>query len=319
MKSLVHNETDGWKSMKNVIMDVDTGVDDALGIIMAIKSRKLNVLGITTVAGNVGAKQAAINTKKILYFLNEMNIPVLSGSETSYRGEYITGSNIHGIDGLFGALGDVKIEMNEIHEGEAVEYLVETITKYKDKGITLILTAPLTNLALALERAPYIKEFIEEAIIMGGAVECPGNITPYAEFNIYKDPEAADLVMNSGIRITMVTLDVTNKVILKKDHIKKIINTNLKGLVSSITEPWINRYKNKYGIEGCLVHDPLTVAYAIDRTIIKTRRTNIDVVKGDASHRGKLESKDDGPSCINVSIEVDDVKFEKLFLECLNI
>lgn len=301
--------------MKNVILDVDTGVDDAIAIIMAIKSKELNVVGITTVNGNVMAKQAAINTERVIRLINGEGIPVVSGSEESIDGKRYTNSKVvHGNDGLFEALSSMPYKLR-YNDKEAVDFLIDNILAYKDQGVTLILTAPLTNIALAFKKAPYITKYIREAIIMGGANKCLGNITPYAEFNLYRDPEAVDVVLKSKIPTTLITLDVTNKVILTEESINRIEDSNLRLFISKITKPWMSRYERKHGIRGCIMHDPLTVAYAIDPNIIKTKKYKIHVVNDQSENRGQILCLEDELSWLNVSTEVNAEVFDELFLK----
>lgn len=306
-------------TMKNVIIDVDTGVDDAIAILMAAKNSQFNILGITTVAGNVTAEQAAINTAKVLKLINKSNIPVLSGAEKAVLGDYKTSSTMHGKDGLFEALNHIEINPEDIRKGQAVDFLIKTIREVGHNGVTLILTAPLTNMALAINKAPDIIKYVDEIIIMGGAVNCSGNITPQAEFNIYKDPEGANIVINSGISITLITLDVTNKIILKEEHIEEIENQCIRMFLKTVTEPWINRYERKHGVRGCVMHDPLTIAYAINRKMIKTNKASIHIMTEKGINQGKMICKEDDLSPVNVSLDINENEFDKLFCKYINL
>ena len=303
--------------MKNVILDVDTGIDDAIALIMAIKSKELNIIGITTVTGNVTAKQAAINTAGVLKLINESSIPVICGAERSLSGE--NSQTTHTQGSLFKVLNPIDTSIYKYNKSGAVDFLIDSILNYKDTGITLILTAPLTNIALAIKKAPGIKEYINEAIIMGGANECSGNITPYAEFNFYKDSEAANLVLNSGIDISLITLDVTNKVILTERDMENIMDINIKNFINEITSPLMDRYERKFGIRGCLMHDPLTVAYAIDESFICTNKFKVNVVTEENQYKGQAVCKDDVTSRTNISTDVDEERFKKLFFTYINL
>lgn len=302
--------------MKNVILDVDTGIDDAIALIMAIKSKEFNIIGITTVMGNVTAGQAAINTTKVLKLINEGDIPVIIGEERPLAGN--VSQTTHSQGSSFEVLDYVDASGCKIHKGGAVDFLIDSIISHKESGVTLILTAPLTNIALAIKKAPYIKEYIKEAVIMGGANECSGNITPHAEFNFYKDPEAANIVLNSGINITLITLDVTNKVIVTGGDIENIGDVNLKNFVKESTKPLMDRYERRFGIRGCFMHDPLTVAYAIDRGFINTKKVKIHVISEETQFKGRVICEDDVRSPVSISTGVDEDKFKNLFRTYMN-
>lgn len=205
--------------MKKVILDVDTGIDDALAIAYAVHSPELHVIGLTTCYGNVTAWEATRNTLFVLEKLGK-NIPVYEGAlELLVRGEREKyARKVHGENGL----GNVKIDLENSEgkmNGYAIEFILQKVKEFPNE-ITLISVGPLTNLALAIQKEPQITQLFKEVIIMGGAVYRPGDVTPYAEANISCDPEAADIVLQSGIPIILVGLDVTMKTLLPLSEIK---------------------------------------------------------------------------------------------------
>jgi purine nucleosidase len=195
---------------KKVILDVDTGVDDALGILLAIRSGEMDVLGITTANGNVSLDQATQNTCKLLQLLEAEEIPVIKGAaKPLLRGSFFE-HRVHGEDGIGGALRDMPIR-KKASEGYAPDFIVDQVRQNPGE-VTLVMTAPLTNLALAVLKYPQLIRDVKEVIVMGGVVQSFGNVTPVAEYNMYVDPEAAKTVFQAGFpSLTLVGLDVTRR------------------------------------------------------------------------------------------------------------
>ena len=200
--------------MKKVMIDCDVGVDDALALILAFHSPELDVKAVTGVNGNVPLKQVFENIQKVLSLIQPKSKPLIAkGADQPLKGKTIYAHSVHGKDGLGGA----KIDRREGEEGwqffpgRADELITKMARQHPDE-MTLIATGPLTNLALALQRDPEGMGKLKAVAIMGGAVRTRGNITPYAEFNIFSDPLAAQIVLKSGLPITLVPLDVTHQV-----------------------------------------------------------------------------------------------------------
>lgn len=182
---------------KKIILDVDTGVDDALAIMLAVTSGELDILGITTVSGNVSLNQATLNTCKILELLGVSGqIPVFRGADQPLVRDSVFEHRVHGSDGIGGALADMAVTKQA--EAERAEDFIIRQVLAQPGEVTLIMTAPLTNLARALHKCPELTQHAAEVIVMGGVVQGFGNITPTAEYNIYVDPEAAKLVLAAG-------------------------------------------------------------------------------------------------------------------------
>ncbi len=204
--------------MKKIILDCDPGHDDMIAIMLAATREEIELLGITTVAGNQTGEKTFQNALKVLTLINKKYIKVARGFDKPILRELITAPKIHGVSGLDGAnLPSPEVEPLKIH---AVDFIIETLLKSEEK-IYIVPTGPLTNIAISLIKEPKIKEKIEKIVLMGGAIY-DSNITPSAEFNIYVDPEAAKIVFNSQVPIVMIGLDVTNKAQITFEDIEKI-------------------------------------------------------------------------------------------------
>ncbi|MEI8189952.1 MAG: nucleoside hydrolase [candidate division NC10 bacterium] len=197
-----------------IFLDVDTGVDDALAIILALRSPEFSLQGISTVSGNVSLAQATANTLTVLDILDAPPIPVAAGAAAPLFGPVITAGEVHGDDGL----GDVTRAFPPTRRRaaeDAAGLLLEAIRRFPEE-LTLIATAPLTNLALAIRRDPETMRRLRKLIVMGGAIRVPGNVGPVSEFNFAADPEAAAIVLGAGLSLTLVPLDVTERVTLTR-------------------------------------------------------------------------------------------------------
>lgn len=304
--------------MKKVIIDVDTGIDDAIGILLAEKSGEADILGITTVNGNTSLEQATINTRKVTTLLGRDDLKVVQGANRPLLREPFFEVSVHGNDGIGGALKEMEVEIRD--EGFAPDFIIEQAKKHPGE-ITVILLAPLTNMALALRKEPRLKEWLKELVIMGGAVDHPGNITPAAEYNMYIDPEAAKIVLHSGIPITLVGLDVTSNTLLTKKDVEAIQPGPARDFVKDSTEHYMNHYLQRNGKEACSMHDPLAVGVALDRSLVKTEKYFVDV-------ETKSELCDGQTVCdfknyyqrepnVDVCMEVDEARFIQKLVDTL--
>ena len=260
--------------MKKVILDVDTGIDDAIGILLAEKSGLADILGITTVNGNTSLQQATVNTRKVTQLLHRNDLKVVQGAAGPLLRQPYFEVSVHGNDGIGGALKEMDVEIRD--EGFAPDFIIEQ-AKQHPGDITLICLAPLTNIALAIRKEPRLKDWLKELVIMGGAFDYVGNITPTAEYNMYIDPEAAKIVLHAGIPITMVGLDVTSETLLTKQDIDQIAKGPIRDFVAEATVHYINHYDERNGVAACAIHDPLAVGIALDRTLAKTTNYFVDI------------------------------------------
>lgn len=264
------------ETTKRMILDVDTGIDDALAILLAVKSRRFDMLGITTVCGNVSLAQATENTCKVLELVDGTDIPVIPGAAGPLTRQSHYEHRVHGQDGLGGALPD-PARSKRAEEGFGPDFIIEQVKRYPGE-VTLIMTAPLTNLALALAKCPELPSLVKEVIFMGGVVRGHGNITPTAEYNTYADPEAARIVLHAGFeKLTQVGLDVTRQTLLNEEAIGRLTDPVLRSYVAQSTEIYIRRYEQMNGIRACALHDPLAVGVALAPELVERKSYYVDV------------------------------------------
>lgn len=261
--------------MKKIILDCDPGHDDMIAIMLAYVSNEVELLGITTVAGNQTGDKTFENALKVLTLIGAKNIKVARGFDKPILRDLTIAPKIHGVSGLDGAdLPTPKIKPLEIH---AIDFIIETILNSEEK-IYLVPTGPLTNIAISLIKKPKIKEKIEKIVLMGGAIY-DSNITPASEFNIYVDPEAAKIVFESGVPIVMVGLDVTNKALFTFEDIEKIekMDGKVSKIVAGLLKFFANANKEFFGFNGAPLHDALTVSYLIDESILTLKEFHVDI------------------------------------------
>ncbi len=260
---------------RKIIIDTDPGQDDAVAILLALASPELDVLGITVVAGNVPLPLTELNTRKIVELSGHTDVPIFAGCVEPMDRKLVTAEHVHGRTGLDGpTLPDPEIQLQPDH---AVDYLIETLRSTSD--VTLCPLGPLTNIATALTRAPDIAKNIREIVLMGGGYFEGGNITPSAEFNIYVDPTAADIVFRSGRPITVLPLDVTHQALVLPARVEAFRNLpNRCGPAVAELTDFFERYdKEKYGSEGAPLHDPTVIAYLLDPTLFESRHINVTI------------------------------------------
>lgn len=307
---------------KKVILDVDTGVDDALGILLGVASDQFDLLGITTVSGNVSLEQATLNTCKILQFLGaDAAIPVFRGAAKPLVREEHYEHRVHGRDGLGGALADMEVTKRP--EAEPASRFILRMLKEHPGEVTLIMTAPLTNLAEVLDACPEAASLAAEVIVMGGVVQGYGNITPTAEYNIYVDPEAAKRVLAAGFkRLTLVGLDVTRKALLSEEHIAKLTNPAIADYVTKSTADYRQRYFERNGVKACALHDPLAVGVALNPDFVTAREFYVDVETRSELCDGQtvcdFQNRLNRPPNVRVCLEVDAAAFLECFIDSLN-
>ncbi|GHU61078.1 hypothetical protein AGMMS49983_00140 [Clostridia bacterium] len=310
--------------MEKIIIDCDPGHDDAIELLLAVttgkRTGKVDLIGVTTVAGNSEGEHTVKNALKVLNFAGIQDIPVYAGcSQPMMRKLYrLTGELIHGSDGLGGPVLPEPVQQPE--EMHAVDYLIKTLRSAAEK-ITVITSGPLTNLAAAFVLAPDIKKNINRIISMGGAVLDPGNITSAAEFNIYVDPEAAKIVFDSGCEIYLNTLDVTMKALISKPEIDELVHSpqKLQRLIGEFLTFFEHTHEEHFGISACPVHDALNVAILIDPDIVKFQHVFLDVSTHDELTVGETVADLWGitgkaPN-VHISIEVDSTKFIRMIKE----
>ena len=297
------------------MIDCDVGVDDALALILAFHSRELDVKAVTGVNGNVPLKQVFENIQKVLRLIQPKNKPLIAkGADQPLKGRTVHAYSVHGKDGLGGAKIDHAGEEEwQLFPGRADE-LITTMARQYPGEITLVATGPLTNLALALRRDKEGMGKLKGTAIMGGAVRTKGNVTPHAEFNIFSDPLAAQIVLGSGLPITLVPLDVTHQVDLTPrtmdERVKPINNSFSKFVIEATRYDSITRrFRN---MERFHLHDPLAVGVVIDPTLVIREKLSIRVETREGGSYGRTSEAKEGPE-IDVCLGVDSERFLELF------
>ena len=253
---------------EKIILDCDPGHDDAVAIMLAAINPKIELLGITVVAGNQKLEKTVNNALKVCNHLN-LNVPVYSGMSRPMIREQLIADDIHGEPGLDGPkFEELKIKAEDKH---AVNFIIDTLMN-SDEKITLVPTGPLTNIGMAIRFEPRIIEKINRIVLMGGSYQL-GNMTPAAEFNILADPDAAHIVFSSGVKIVMMGLDLTRQASATKEVVEKIKSLNNKAskLFVDLMEFFAASQKNVYGWSAPPVHDPTTIAYIIDPECIEVK------------------------------------------------
>lgn len=307
--------------MKNIILDCDPGHDDALAMMLAIASDKIKLLAVTTSAGNQTPEKTLNNAMRMLTLMKREDIPVAGGNRTPLVKPLETAGNVHGKSGLDGA--DLPDPDFEVQNMTAIELIAKTLREVDGK-VTLVVTGPMTNAALFLRVFPeFAHEKIDQIVFMGGAMGL-GNWTPSVEFNIYVDPEAAKIVLNSGIPTVMAPLNVTHKAQIKKTEIEAVksiknpVGQAFYGLLSFFE---IYHEDPKWGFFGAPLHDPCTIAWLIDPEMFETKQMNVDVETEGELVRGEtvcdyydLTGK---PKNTEVLLDIDRDKFIKLIMDSL--
>ncbi|MCH9695486.1 MAG: nucleoside hydrolase [Gammaproteobacteria bacterium] len=263
---------------RKIIIDCDPGQDDAVALFLAMSSPdELDILGLTTVAGNVPLALTERNARMMCDIVGRTDMPVFSGCDKPLRCEPITAEYIHGETGIDGV--DAFEPETPLREQHAVDFIIDTLLAAGESAVTLVPTGPMTNIAAALQKAPEVLPHIDQIVLMGGAMREGGNRTPSAEFNILVDPHAADTVFRCGRPIVAMGLDVTHKVLSTRERVKSI--AALGNPVAEATAgmlSFFDRYDTeKYGSEGAPLHDPCTIAYLLMPELFKLKHCNVAV------------------------------------------
>ncbi len=305
---------------KKVIIDCDVGVDDALALILACHSPELEVKAITGVNGNIPLEQVFENIQKVLSLIQPKHKPLIAkGADKPLKGQALYAHSVHGKSGL----GEAKFDLRKakkwwkVFPGSASELITKTAHEFPQQ-LTLIAIGPLTNLAIGLKKDLEGMKKLKEIVIMGGAVRTKGNVTPHAEFNIFSDPLAAKIVLESGLPVTLVPLDVTHQVSLTPQWIEervKPMNHSFSKFVIEATGYHLatHQFRNK---ELIYLHDPLAVGVIIDSTLVKTEKLSIHVETQEGERYGKTSEVEEGPK-IEVCLGVNSNRFLDLFLSRL--
>jgi pyrimidine-specific ribonucleoside hydrolase len=257
-----------------ILLDCDPGHDDAIALLLALASPELELLGVTTVAGNQTLDKTTANALRVLEFVGRGDVPVAAGADQPLARELFTAPYVHGESGLDGP--DLPEPQGAPVEQHAVDFLAERILG-SARPVTLVPVGPLTNIALLLARYPEAAENVERIVIMGGAI-AEGNVTPAAEFNIYVDPEAAWRVFRSDLPVTMIGLDVTHRALMTDAHAERLRGSGDAGrMVAELYDFFVEYHRRTYGNEGAPIHDAVAVAQVLRPGIVKTLHRHVDV------------------------------------------
>lgn len=263
---------------RKIIIDCDPGQDDAICLLLAMSSLdELDILGVTTVAGNVPLTLTERNARQIRDIAGRSDVPVYAGCSKPMKRELITAEKVHGKTGIDGI--EIVEPQQPLEEKHAVDFIVDSLRAADSESITLVPMGPLTNIGTAITRDPSILEKVEQIVLMGGAMREGGNYSPSAEFNILVDPHAADVVFRCGRPLTVMGLDVTHKVLAtteRRDRIRAIDNEAARATAGMLD--FFNRHDTvKYGSMGAPLHDPCTVAYLLKPELFEGKLCNISI------------------------------------------
>ena len=273
--------------MKKIILDCDPGQDDAVALALAMTAKdEIEILGVTTVAGNVPLNLTQRNARIMCEMCHRSDVKVYAGAEKPMAQELVTAEHVHGKSGLDGI--EIYEPSHSLEEKHAIDFIIESCLAAEHNSLILVPTGPLTNIGLAIDREPDILPKIKEIVLMGGARKEAGNITPSAEFNIYVDPEAAKLVLQCGRPIVMMSLDVTHQVLTTQKRVDTIRNldSSVGERIAALIEFYERYDEEKYHLDGAPLHDPCTVAYLLKPELFKFKNVNVEIETGGTFTRG---------------------------------
>ncbi len=263
---------------RKIIIDTDPGQDDAVAILLALASpAEIEVLGLVAVAGNVPLALTARNARMVCELAGRTDIPVFAGCDRPLARDLVTAEYVHGKTGLDGPV--LPAPAMPLQDRHGVDFIVETLRAEPPGTVTLCPLGPLTNIATAFRRAPDVVARVQEIVLMGGAYFEVGNRTPAAEFNIYVDPEAAEIVFRSGVPLTVMPLDVTHKALTTAPHIAGFRNmgTPIGDAVAAWTDFFERFDKEKYAAPGAPLHDPCVIAFLLRPELFSGRFINVEI------------------------------------------
>lgn len=263
---------------RKIILDCDPGHDDAVAILLAAGNPGIELLGITTIGGNQTLEKVTYNARQVCTVAGLTDVPIHAGCTRPLVRPVETAPDIHGDTGMEIQGYQLPEPTVGLEEGHAVDFIIDTVMSNEPGTVTLVPTGPLTNIAMAARKEPRIVERVAEVVLMGGGYHV-GNWSAVAEFNIKVDPEAAHIVFNESWLVTMVGLDLTHQA-LATDKVEariKALNTDVADFVVGLFGFFRDAYKNAQGFEHPPVHDPCTVAYLIDPTVVTTQKVPVDI------------------------------------------
>ena len=260
---------------RQVILDVDPGIDDAMAICMALFDPSIEVVAITAVGGNCRPEQATRNVQAIVEQIDPPRWPRIGAASLPDNGLPVDGRHLHGPDGL----GGTQFQVAELLSRHPSEKVISDAVRAAPNAITIVALGPLTNIARVFQRDPELSSLVGRIVMTGGTVSGPGNITPAAEFNIYCDPESARAVFRSPSTKTLIPLDLTNQIILSFDLFNQLPDesTRVGAFLRKILPPAFRAYRQQFGLEGIHVHDSIGLMAAIHPELFTTEEMAADV------------------------------------------
>ena len=292
-----------------ILLDCDPGHDDAIALLLALASPEVELLGVTTVAGNQTLEKTTANAIRVLEFVGRRDVPVAAGAERPLVREPFVAAYVHGDSGLDGPA--LPPPQSAPVEQGAVDFLAERVG-----GATLVATGPLTNVARLLATRP---ERPDRIVLMGGSI-AEGNVTPAAEFNIWADPEAADSVFRSGLDVTMIGLDVTHKALLTPPYAERLRAAGDTGrMVAELVDFFALFHRQTYGFDGAPIHDAVAVAHAFTPGLVETVERNVEIETVSELCRGRtvvdLWSRTGNEPNAHIGVGIDAEAFLELLVE----
>jgi inosine-uridine nucleoside N-ribohydrolase len=298
-----------------ILLDCDPGHDDAIALLLALASPELELLGVTTVAGNQTLDKTTANAIRVLEFAGRTEIPVAAGADRPLVRERFVAAYVHGETGMDGP--DLPPAQGDPISRHAVDFLADKIRE-ANGAVTLVPTGPLTNVALMLALHPDARP--QRIVLMGGAV-AEGNVTPAAEFNIWADPEAAARVFASGIEVTMVGLDVTHKALFTTAHIGRLAG-RVGEMVTELLRFYDKFHREVYGFDGSPIHDAVAVAHVINAELVETKHCNVEIDVESELCRGRtvvdIWRRTQREPNAHVGIDIDADGFLELLIQRIN-
>ena len=286
---------------QKIIIDCDPGHDDAIALLIASYSDKLELLGVSTCAGNQTIDKTSKNALNLLNFFDS-NIKVAKGESDPIARKVKTCPEVHGESGLDGYTFP---KYKDVYDSrKAYQFIIDTVMANPD--IIVVTTGPMTNLALAIKYNPEITKNIKKIVLMGGSTKA-GNITPEAEFNILVDPEAADICFSSGVPLRMLGLNVTRQILVNDEVVKEAAKLNTKGsdLFVKLMKVFNENQRNFFGIEFGPLHDPATIISLINDKAFKFESMHVEIDTSETKYLGKTRCSKDKPHNCEVAVEVD--------------
>ncbi|MEM9097086.1 MAG: nucleoside hydrolase [Pseudomonadota bacterium] len=300
---------------RKILIDTDPGIDDAMAIVYALSDPDLELLGLTTVFGNVPVEQATRNALALVAHIGA-DIPVAEGAATPMEQSPPPHPDfVHGADGFGGVALPEPGE--SAHPNDAADFIIDTIRAFPSE-VTLIPVGPLTNVAEALRRDPGIAELVRNVIIMGGAYGRGGNVTDYAEANIWQDPHAAEIVFATNWPMVMVGLNVTEQVQCTQPDfdVLGMIKPTSGAFLRDAVKFYIDFHREKVGLDGCFLHDPSAVIASVDPELFKIEEVPLTAICTPDRIGATVEAKD-GRAPVKVCVDVDEVMLRRRFFDMI--